>query len=323
MTATVTAPASDALKQQLGRVGVLYGGASAEREVSLQSGQAVINALRASAVEVIGIDTQSQVIEQLREIQPDRVFIALHGAGGEDGRIQALLEFLDIPFTGSGVQASALAMDKLRCKQLWRGIGLPTPDFMVLNEHGNWQQVLAQLGGEVMVKPSCEGSSIGMAKVDSAAQLQQAYAEARPFDRSVFAERVVKGAEYTVSIVGRQVLPAIRLETDNRFYDYEAKYLADDTRYFCPCGLAADKEQALAEIALEAFDSLGCEGWGRVDFMADSEDNFYLLEVNTVPGLTSHSLVPMAAQARGISFEQLVLTIVADTLKEPAASRPM
>lgn len=306
----IEVPVNETLKRQLGRVGVLYGGESAEREVSLNSGRAVIAALRAGGVEVVPIDIQNRAIEQLQQAQLDRAFIALHGAGGEDGRIQALLGYMGIPFTGSGVKASSLAMDKLRSKQLWRGVGLPTPDFMELHGRADWTQVLTQLGGEVMVKPSGEGSSIGMAKVDSAAELEQAYARALAFDSCVFAERVIKGAEYTLSVLDGRALPAIRMETDNKFYDYEAKYLSDDTRYFCPSGLPADKENELAGIALDAFRSLGCHGWGRVDVMADSEDNFYLLEVNTVPGLTDHSLVPMAAKASGLSLQQLALAIL-------------
>src|SRR5690606_10964293 len=242
--------------------------------------------------------------------QIDRAFIALHGPGGEDGRIQAVLEYLHIPYTGSDVQSSALAMDKLRSKQLWRGAGLPTPDFAVLSESTDWQAVLQELGGEVMVKPAHEGSSIGMARVQSARELQEAYQNAAGYDTSVIAERLITGAEYTVAVLDGVALPPIKLETHHRFYDFDAKYLAEDTRYLYPCQLSAHKEQQLKDLALNAFNAIGCSGWGRLDVMADAQENFYLLEVNTVPGMTGHSLVPMAAKAHGLSFAQLVVAIL-------------
>ena len=293
-----------------GRVGVLYGGTSAEREISLQTGAAVLDALRQSGVDAVGIDIGADAIAQLQATPMDVAFIALHGPGGEDGRIQGVLEYMGIPYTGSDVSASALAMDKLRSKQLWAGIGLSTPEFAVVNADSDWDQVLKNLGGDAIVKPAHEGSSIGMARVQSGAELAQAYRDAAHYDGSVLVERLITGSEYTVAILDGEALPPIKLETDHRFYDYDAKYLADDTRYLCPCGLDAEREQGLKALALQAFNSLGCRGWGRVDVMADHLGNFYLLEVNTVPGMTSHSLVPMAAQAAGLSFAELVVRIV-------------
>lgn len=307
-------PIDETLKRQLGRVGVLFGGQSAEREISLQSGNAVIAALKEAGIEPIVIDVGSQAIADIQAAKLDRAFIALHGPGGEDGRIQAVLEYLQIPYTGSDVQSSALAMDKLRSKQLWRGVGLSTPDFAVLRADADWSAVLMELGGEVMVKPAHEGSSIGMSRVQSAIELQAAYESAAKYDGSVLAERLITGGEYTVAILAGSALSPIKLETDHRFYDFDAKYLAEDTRYICPCGLSEAKEQELRELALNAFNALGCRGWGRVDVMADKDLNFYLLEVNTVPGMTSHSLVPMAAKAEGLSFAQLVMAVLMASL---------
>lgn len=306
----VKLPVSDDLKKQLGRVGVLLGGTSSERGVSLQSGGAVVAALAEAGVEHVAIDVGPNAIADIQAAKIDRAFIILHGVGGEDGRMQAVLEYLNIPFTGSGVQASALAMDKLRTKQLWRGVGLSTPDFAVLNKNSNWKQVLADLGGEVMVKPANEGSSIGMARVKTVEELEAAFKVAEDYDGSVIAERLIVGSEFTVAILDDEALPPIKLETDHNFYDFDAKYIAEDTRYIFPCGISAAKEQELKELALAAFSSVGCKGWGRVDVMADKDLNFYLLEVNTAPGMTSHSLVPMAAKARGLSFSELVVTIL-------------
>jgi D-alanine-D-alanine ligase len=302
------------LIERLGDVAVLYGGTSAEREISLRSGEAVIAALRESGVSVVPVDIGENPLQQLQQLDVDRVFIALHGTGGEDGKIQALLEWLQLPYTGSGISASALCMDKLRTKQLWRGVGLSTPDYHVLNERSDWQGVMQQLGGVAMVKPCHEGSSIGMAKVTSADELAQAYAVASQYDRVVLAERYIQGAEYTVAILDGVALPPIKLETHHQFYDFSAKYQADDTRYICPCGLPADSEARLKNLAVAAFQAVGAEGWGRVDVMADAQGEFYLLELNTVPGMTDHSLVPMAAKAAGYSFTELVLAIVRQTL---------
>lgn len=294
---------------------VLYGGQSAEREVSLHSGRAVYDALIRQGVDAFLIDVDAGIVARLLNEEVDRVFIALHGPGGEDGRIQALLEFLQLPYTGSGVQASALAMDKWRTKQIFTVAGIATPEYRALTE-SNLDQVVADIGEALMVKPAHEGSSIGMSKVATRAELDAAYREAAQYDRSVFAEQVIVGAEYTVAVLGSEALPAIRLETDHEFYDYDAKYLANDTRYLCPCGLSAEDEARLAKLAVEAFDALGCTGWGRVDFMADSNGEFYTLEVNTVPGMTDHSLVPMAAKAKGLSFDDLVIKILMQTLAE-------
>lgn len=303
--------------KQFGRVGVLYGGTSAERDVSLQSGRAILDALLGAGVDAIAIDISEQPLADIQAAKIDRAFIALHGQGGEDGTMQALLEFLGIPYTGSGVQASAIAMDKLKTKYILEGNGIPTPKFTVLEETNDWQQVLTELGGKVIVKPAHEGSSIGMSNAQSAQELQQAYQLALQFDRAVFAEQLIEGAEYTVAVLGHESLPAIRLETDNDFYDYEAKYLSEQTRYICPCGLSDEFANNLAELSLASFNALDCKGWARVDFMADAAGRFYALEVNTVPGMTSHSLVPMAAKAKGLNFSELCLAILQQTLVQP------
>ena len=296
-------------------VAVLLGGRSEERAVSLDSGAAVLAALQQQGIDAVGIDTADDDWLQQVVAKYAHCFIALHGKHGEDGTVQGALEMLGLSYTGSGVLASALAMDKLRTKQLWRGIGFPTPAFEMLSEQSDWQGIIDRWG-EAMVKPSCEGSSIGMARVSSAEQLKAAYQLAVKFDRRVLAEQWVVGAEFTVAILNGKALPAIGLETDHRFYDYEAKYKSDDTRYLCPCGLSAEKERELQQLALEAFDSLGCKGWGRVDFMQASDGQFYALEVNTVPGMTNHSLVPMAAKAAGMTFEQLVAEILKNSIAE-------
>lgn len=311
---TISLPLDESIKRELGRVGVLLGGQSAEREISLQSGAAVTAALKEIGLDPIVIDVGVNAIADIQAAKLDRAFIALHGPGGEDGRIQAVLEYLQIPYTGSDVQSSALAMDKLRSKHLWRGMGLSTPDYATLNGDSNWEEVLQSLGGDVMVKPAHEGSSIGMSRVQSASELEAAYNAAAKYDGNVLVERVITGAEYTVAILAGKALPPIKLETNHRFYDFDAKYLADDTNYICPCGLDAEKDQELRQLALNAFNALGCRGWGRVDVMADSNGGFYLLEVNTVPGMTSHSLVPMAARAEGLSFEQLVALVLRASL---------
>lgn len=298
--------------QDFGRVAVLYGGQSSERAVSLHSGRAVYDALVRQNVDAFLIDVDDGIVARLLNEKIDRVFIALHGPGGEDGRIQALLEYLRLPYTGSGVQASSLAMDKWRTKQIFTAAGIATPEYRALTAD-NLDSVVAEIGAALMVKPAHEGSSIGMSKVASRAELDEAYRQAVKYDRSVFAEQVIVGAEYTVAVLGSEALPAIRLETDHEFYDYDAKYLANDTRYLCPCGLSAADEARLAQLAVDAFEALGCSGWGRVDFMADAEGQFYTLEVNTVPGMTDHSLVPMAAKAKGLSFDELVVRILMQT----------
>ena len=299
---------------KFGRVGLLYGGMSSEREVSLMSGEAVLHALQNLHIDVVPIDADQDLLQKLPGYQLDRVFIALHGPGGEDGTLQGALEYLGLPYTGSGVLASALAMDKLRCKQMWKGMGLPTADFEVLQQDSNWQSVLERLGGKAMVKPACEGSSIGMNRAETSEELELAWIEAAKFNMTVIAESLLEGDEYTVAILGDRVLPSIRIESNEIFYDYQAKYFSDETQYFCPSGLSATREQELCEVAQAAFDSVGCRGWGRVDVMADAEGIFYLLEVNTVPGMTSHSLVPMAAKSADIDFDQLVLAILEESL---------
>lgn len=301
--------------QQFGRVAVLYGGDSAERDVSLKSGAAVHQALIGAGIDAVLIDVGADIVQQLTSQNIDRAFIALHGVGGEDGKMQALLEFLRVPYTGSGVQASALALDKWFSKQIFETNGIPTPRYRELTGEDALDSVVAELGEKLMVKPAHEGSSIGMAKVLSQDALLPAYRQARRYDARIFAEQLIEGAEYTVALLDGAALPAIKLETDHAFYDYDAKYIANDTRYICPCGLSEAQEKRLQELALRAFQVLGCSGWGRADFMADAEGNFYALEVNTVPGMTDHSLVPMAAAHSGLDFQSLVCTILQQTLK--------
>ena len=301
---------------KLGRVAVLFGGNSAEREISLQSGAAAIEALQSFGVDVVAIDTQINAVEQLQRQELSSAFIALHGVGGEDGKVQGLLEYLNIPYTGSGVLASSLCMDKLRTKQLWSGMDLPSAQYISLSEATDWRKALDYLGGEAMVKPAHEGSSIGMSRVNNPEALKQAYQEAAQYDASVLAEQFIVGAEYTVAILDGIALPPIRLKANSQFYDFNAKYLADDTQYLCPCGLEKTEESRLKQLALDAFNAVGATGWGRVDVMTDEDGAFYLLEVNTVPGLTGHSLVPMAAKAAGIEFEELILRIAAQVLAD-------
>ena len=294
-------------------VAVLLGGDSAEREVSLQSGATVVAALRSLGLSVREIDpARPGWMTELQDVA--FAFNALHGPGGEDGTIQGALEFMGIPYSGSGVLGSALAMDKLRSKQLWQGIGVSTGAFVDLAGDSDWQGVIARLG-KVFVKPACEGSSIGMAPASDAAALAAAYEQACAYGSGVIAEQFIDGPEYTVAILGDRALPSIRMETDNEFYDYEAKYLSDDTRYHCPSGLNPQEEAEVGELALRAFRSLGCTIWGRVDTMRDSDGRFYVLEVNTIPGMTSHSLVPMAARAAGLSIEALVEEITTLSLE--------
>ncbi|NLO79335.1 MAG: D-alanine--D-alanine ligase [Xanthomonadaceae bacterium] len=298
----------------MGKVALVQGGWAAEREVSLNSGARVLAALRSLGVDVTPVDPRDDGITKLAGF--DRAFIIVHGRGGEDGVLQATLEMLGVPYTGTGVLGSALGMDKLRTKLVWRGAGLPTPDFVQLRPDSDWETVVAELGLPLMVKPSREGSSIGMAKVESAAELERAYRTAVEYDSQVIAERWISGAEYTVGILDQQALPVIRLETPHSFYDYDAKYRADTTRYHCPCGLSAAAEAELQELALEAFRAVGGYGWGRVDLMCDGSGQPWLLEVNTVPGMTEHSLVPMAARAAGLSFEELVWRILLTSERE-------
>lgn len=304
--------------RQFGKVAVLYGGWSAEREVSLKSGQAVLAALQARGVDAHGIDAGHDVVERLKAGGFERAFIVMHGRGGEDGVIQGALELIGLPYTGSGVLASALGMDKLRTKQLWLGAGLPTPAFRVLESAAEAGQAAEALALPLMVKPALEGSSIGMSKVWQAGELPAAFAKAAGFG-PVLAEQFIEGSEYTVAILGERALPPIRLETSHDFYDFDAKYLANDTRYHCPCGLPPAAEAELKALALAAFRAVGARGWGRVDVMRDGEGRFWLLEINTVPGMTDHSLVPMAARADGMDFDDLVLAVLATALGQEVA----
>jgi D-alanine-D-alanine ligase len=299
--------------EQFGRVGVLMGGTAAEREVSLVSGQAVYEALKHQGVNAIAIDIKDNAPAQLAEQHLDRVFNILHGRGGEDGVIQGLLESMRLPYTGSGVIGSAVSMDKYRTKLLWQGMGLPTPGFALIASAEDLQAA-KELGFPLMVKPVHEGSSIGMAYVEDIDGLEKAWKEAARYDSQVMVERWVTGREYTASILGDRVLPMIRLKSANRFYDYQAKYELDSTQYLIPCGLDEKTEQKFAHLAKAAFDVTGASGWGRVDLMVDEESNPWFIEVNSVPGMTSHSLVPMAAKAVGISFEQLVWKILEQTV---------
>ena len=293
-----------------GKVAVLMGGKSAEREVSLKSGGMVLAALRASGIDAHAFDPSERGLEALISERFARAFIALHGRFGEDGVVQGALEYLGLPYTGSGVLASALAMDKLRTKQVWQACGLPTPPFELLSARTDFRAAAERLGLPIMVKPATEGSSIGMSKVRAAADLEEAFALAVNYDRVVIAEKFIEGTELTAGILGREPLPLIRLETTRDFYDYEAKYVRDDTRYIVPCGLPAAKEAEVQQFCLKAFDALGCRGWGRVDLMMDAAGNPYLLEVNTSPGMTDHSLVPMAARAVGLPYEKLCVKIL-------------
>jgi D-alanine-D-alanine ligase len=303
---------------QFGKVAVLLGGAAAERQISLKSGTAVLEALRRRGVDAHPIDPRNgsdHLLDRLRAGTFDRAFIVLHGRGGEDGVVQGALETIDLPYTGSGVLGSALGMDKYRCKLLWRGCGLPTADFALVASETDLDAAEA-LGFPLMIKPVREGSSIGMAKAEDAAGLAAAYTAAARFDPLVLAERWIDGPEYTCAILGEEALPLIRLETPRTFYDYEAKYQSDSTRYLCPCGLPAEEEAGLQDLALAAFRVAGASGWGRVDIMVDRRQGPALLEINTVPGMTDHSLVPMAANARGIDFDDLVWRILETSIKE-------
>jgi D-alanine-D-alanine ligase len=293
-----------------GKVAVLFGGRSAERPVSLKSGQMVLYALRSKGVDAHAFDPRDRALEDLARESFSRVFIALHGRYGEDGTLQGALELMGIPYTGSGVLASALAMDKWRTKLIWQACAVPVPRYELLRRDSDFAAVVERLGLPLMIKPANEGSSIGMSKVRRAADLEEAYTLAANYDPVVIAEQFIDGIELTAGILDRQTLPLIRLETPRDFYDYEAKYSASDTRYIIPCGLPPDAEDIIREEALRAFDALGCRGWGRVDMMLDHTGKPYFLEVNTSPGMTDHSLVPMAARHSGLSYEDLCLRVL-------------
>lgn len=303
------------LPADYGKVAVAYGGFSAEREISLISGETVYQALVKAGVDAYKVDPKVDGLSALTEQGFDRVWNALHGRGGEDGVIQGFLELHQIPYTGCGVMASAIAMDKLRTKLLWSAQGLPVAKHLMVTtgelSESEAQALLDELNGCLMVKPIHEGSSVGMARADNAAQLQQAVADAQQFDTEIMLEQWIYGEEYTVSILDGKALPSIRVKTPHAFYDFTAKYKSNTTEYHCPSGLTQEEESELAELSEKAFKSLGCYGWGRVDFMHDSKTNTWLLlEVNTVPGMTQTSLVPKAAKVKGISFEQLVLKVL-------------
>ncbi len=296
--------------KNFGKVAVLFGGRSAEREVSLKSGAAVLAALLRSGVDAHAFDPAQRDLSELKREKFDRVFIALHGRFGEDGTVQGALELMGIPYTGSGVMASAIAMDKWRTKLIWQAMGLPIPEYEALSAPSDWNALVDHLDLPLFVKPANEGSSVGITKVKTVEELPAAYAEAAKHDKVVIAESYISGGEYTVAILNGRALPVIKIEPANEFYDYEAKYLRDDTRYLCPCGLNAGQESEMQRLAQEAFALIGGQGWGRVDFLRGEDGKAYLLEINTSPGMTDHSLVPMAARNAGISFEQLVLQIL-------------
>jgi len=293
-----------------GKVAVLMGGKSAEREVSLKSGGMVLAALRKKGVDAHPFDPRERNVQDLTKERFARAFIALHGRFGEDGTVQGILEWLGIPYTGSGVLASALAMDKVRTKRMWQAEDLPTAPYLVLDKDTDFKAAAKKLGVPLFVKPASEGSSVGMSKVKRAGDLEEAFALAVNYDPVVIAEKFIDGPELTVAIVGERVLPVIKIETPREFYDYEAKYLANDTRYLIPSGLPAAKEKQIQALSLKAFQALGCRGWARVDVMLDKRGRAYLLEINTSPGMTDHSLVPMAAKAVGISYEALCVRIL-------------
>jgi D-alanine-D-alanine ligase len=295
---------------EFGRVAVLMGGASAEREVSLMTGQAVLEALVSRGVHAAAFDPAERPLTELVGSGSDRVFIALHGPGGEDGAVQGALEWLGLPYTGSGVLGSAVGMDKLRTKRLAGAAGVATPPWMELTGAADCERAVAELGLPLAVKPATQGSSVGMSRVDAPGELLGAWRAASALDPVVIAERWISGGEYTVAVLQGEALPAIRIETPRAFYDYQAKYFADDTRYLVPCGLAEPAEAALKRMALATFAATGASGWGRVDFVMDEAGQGMLLEINTVPGMTGHSLVPMAASAAGIDFPELAWRVL-------------
>jgi D-alanine-D-alanine ligase len=300
--------------EQFGRVAVVMGGTAAEREVSLRSGAAVYNALKQQGVDAVAVDVKNNIIDALIGVKADRVFNIIHGRGGEDGVLQAVLEVLGIPYTGSGVLASALAMDKLRTKLCWQGYGLVTPKWFLLKSEADLDACIEKLAFPVIVKPAQEGSSIGMSKANNRDELAKALKIAADFQCDVYAEAWVTGKEYTVGVLNGLALPVIRLETPNAFYDYEAKYQATTTQYHCPCGLEAEQEQHLQQLAVTACEVIGVTGWARVDVFIDNSGQTQLIEVNTVPGMTDHSFVPMAAKQAGINFETLVWRILETSL---------
>jgi len=296
--------------REFGRVAVLMGGNSAERDISLISGQAVLDALLRRGVDADGLDPLAGAVGMLTAGRFDRVWNALHGRGGEDGVMQGALETIGVPYTGSGVLGSAIAMDKLRSKQLFSAWGLATPRWFVMTSNNDASKVINELGLPLIVKPAGEGSSVGMSRVETAGELADAFELAAPYAGPVLAEEWITGGEYSVGVLQGEVLPAVRIETPRAFYDYEAKYFSDDTRYRCPCGLEAADEAAIARQVMTAFEAVGAAGWGRVDFLLPEDGVPRFLEVNTIPGMTSHSLVPMGARQAGIDFDELVWRVL-------------
>lgn len=307
---------SQAQAKQFGHVGVLMGGISAEREISLDGGEAVLEGLKRLGIDAIAIDVADNPIASLVGQKIDRVFNIIHGRGGEDGVLQGVLEAMKIPYTGSGVMASALTMDKIRTKICWQGAGLITPKWYLLEDEKDIDPCIEYLGFPVIVKPALEGSSLGMDKANNKDELKKAWLIATEYQCAVFAETWVTGEEYTIAVIEGEALPVIRLETPNIFYDYEAKYQASNTLYHCPCGLSKQQEDDLKKMAIKACSIVGVEGWGRVDVFLDETNVAQLIEVNTVPGMTNHSLVPMAAKANGIEFDELVKRVLETSLNE-------
>jgi len=303
----------DEVIEKSGRVGVLMGGASAEREISLKSGQEILQGLLSAGIDAHAVDWSGALGHDFIDNAFDRYFIALHGRGGEDGQIQAVLELMGVPYTGTRVLGCSLAMDKIRAKLVLLGAGMLTPPFEVIDAESDAGAVIEKLGLPLIIKPAREGSSFGITKVESDIEFDEAFGNARKFDDAVLAERWIEGRDYTLSIVSDAALPIIRVETPHEFYDYAAKYIDDTTQYICPCGLSPDEERNTAELALAAFAALDGRGWGRVDFMRGEDSRMWLIEFNTVPGMTDHSLVPMAARQAGLSFEELVLSILASS----------
>ena len=312
--------------REYGKVAVLLGGDSAERDVSLNSGTAVLNALLRQGVDAFAFDPAQRPLTDLLALNVDRALIMLHGRGGEDGSMQGALQLLNIPYTGSRVLGSALAMDKIHTKQVWQSLGLPTAKYEIADkrhfEAGKCSAIMDKLGNEVMVKPAREGSSIGMARVTSAKQLETAIQDAFKYDNQVLLEQYIDGPEFTVSVLQGQALPSIRMSTPHTFYDYAAKYQDNTTEYYCPSGLSEEQEAQLAKLAVRAFDAVSGSGWGRVDVMQDSQRQFYLLEANTVPGMTEKSLVPKAAKVAGLSFDELVMSILSTSFEDTVTAAP-
>lgn len=308
------------MQKRFGKVAVLMGGPSAEREISLKSGAAILAALQATNVHAEAIDVSTDVFEKLQHEKFDRAFIALHGPLGEDGCIQGGLEVIGMPYTGSDVMSSSICMNKLMTKQIWQGCGIPTPKYRVLSERVDEDELMTELGLPMIFKPVSQGSSIGMTKVNNQAEIATAWASAHRYEEAVIVEQWVEGGEYTVAMLNERALPVIRLETPHSFYDFDAKYQSNDTQYHCPCGLSKELEKKIQDLAVQAFRATQASGWGRVDVMLDSNGQPWFLEVNTVPGMTDHSLVPMAAKAKNINFNELVIKILETSLKEDSGS---